>query len=294
MKFVVTTPVYNGKPFIDETILSVITQAGPFHIRYHVQDGGSTDGTLQILEAWQKRLADGFPVLCEGLEFTYSSSSDSGVYDAVNRGFVACGDGDVMTWINADDRIEAGCFVSVYQILLRFKTIKWLCGRGALMDEAGSLMTERPVIPFSRSAILARIFDGRFNESFIMQEGSFWTMDLWRSAGPLDATFKLAGDFDLWTRFAKQTDLVVVNSIFGYFRSRKGQLSAQIEKYWGEIDKDLSIDQIKARRTVSRLYMFGPISFRVVTRKYKEDWILEAIRGFKIGKKVIFKSVNKE
>lgn len=52
MNFVVTTTVLNGARYIDEAILSVVTQPGPFRVRYHVQDGGSSDATLAKLAAW--------------------------------------------------------------------------------------------------------------------------------------------------------------------------------------------------------------------------------------------------
>ncbi|HEX7200750.1 MAG TPA: glycosyltransferase, partial [Dongiaceae bacterium] len=88
-RFSIVTPVFNGARFLDETILSVVSQAGPFTLSYHVQDGGSTDGTVEKLAAWKERLADGFPVLCGGLEFSYASAPDGGLYDAIRRGFSA-------------------------------------------------------------------------------------------------------------------------------------------------------------------------------------------------------------
>jgi len=51
MRFGIVTPVLNGEKFLDQSILSVVSQAGPFTIRYHVQDGGSKDRTLEILAA---------------------------------------------------------------------------------------------------------------------------------------------------------------------------------------------------------------------------------------------------
>jgi glycosyltransferase involved in cell wall biosynthesis len=73
MRFAIVTPVFNGEKFLDQTVLSVVNQAGPFTIRYRVQDGGSKDETLQILAAWKSRLARDFPVFCEGIEFSYAS-----------------------------------------------------------------------------------------------------------------------------------------------------------------------------------------------------------------------------
>jgi glycosyltransferase involved in cell wall biosynthesis len=77
--------------------------SGAFHDP-HVQDGGSKDGTLQILAAWKSRLARD------------ASAPDRGLYDAVNRGFAACADFDAMAWIGADDRFEPGAFATVEEI----------------------------------------------------------------------------------------------------------------------------------------------------------------------------------
>ena len=82
MHFSIVTPVLNGEEFLDRSILSVVSQEGPFTIRYHVQDGGSKDRTLEILAAWQTRLARDFPLFCEGIE----CAPDRGAHDAVNRG----------------------------------------------------------------------------------------------------------------------------------------------------------------------------------------------------------------
>ena len=51
MRFAIVTPVLNGEKFLDQSILSVVSQTGPFTIRYHVQAGGSKDRTLEILAA---------------------------------------------------------------------------------------------------------------------------------------------------------------------------------------------------------------------------------------------------
>ena len=86
--FLIVTPSYNSARFIDETVMGIVSQAGAFRIRYHVQDGGSTDGTLARLERWAQILSSGsFPVLCLGVEFSFLGEKDGGMYDAINRGF---------------------------------------------------------------------------------------------------------------------------------------------------------------------------------------------------------------
>jgi glycosyltransferase involved in cell wall biosynthesis len=63
MKFCIVTPSLNAARFIDETIFSVLSQAGLFRIRYHVQDGGSADGTLEKLARWRRLVEAGHLLL---------------------------------------------------------------------------------------------------------------------------------------------------------------------------------------------------------------------------------------
>jgi glycosyltransferase involved in cell wall biosynthesis len=273
MRFSIVTPVFNGRQFLDQTILSVVGQAGPFSIRYHIQDGGSKDGTLDVLAAWQERIAHDFPVGCEGIEFSFASAPDRGLYDAVNQGFAACGDSDAMAWINADDRFEPGAFATVEEIFRSHKGIDWLTGRTAHLDEAGVLLLLLPIIPFPRKAIEAGIFDGRFaGPRFIQQEGTFWRSSLWRKAGGLDANFRFAGDFDLWRRFARESELVVVDTILGCFRVRAGQITTNLARYQAEIDISLSADEMKARAKAAKSYARAEFEYRVLVRDYLKPW----------------------
>ncbi len=240
MNFSVVTPAFNGARFIDETIVSVVGQAGPFTIRYHVQDGGSTDGTLDRLARWQARLEAGaFPMRCRGIEFTYASERDGGIYDAINRGFAVCGPSDVMSWINADDRYEHAAFETVASVLSTFPEVQWLCGRICLLDEGGSVKYCPPASPLPRKAIAAGLFDGRSlpYRSFLQQEGMFWRPSLWRKAGGLNPAFRLAGDFDLWRRFAGHAELVVVDMVLGCHREHSAQLTADESAYVAEIGR---------------------------------------------------------
>jgi glycosyltransferase involved in cell wall biosynthesis len=284
--FSIVTPVFNGARFLDETILSVLGQAGPFRLRYHVQDGGSTDGTLAKLAVWKERLAGNFPVLCDGIDFSYASGPDAGLYDAIRRGFATAGSGDVMTWLNADDRLEPGALRSVAHILEKFPDIDWLGGRSTIADETGLIVISWPIMPFPRKAIAAGIFDGRFAPIFIQQEGVFWRARLWEAAGGLNGNFRLAGDFDLWRRFAQRTDLVVADAILGCWRRREGQLSANKAEYYAEIDHSLSAEETAVRaataveyrkaRAMNRLKRHG-FTYRIASRPALEDWTCEAI-----------------
>jgi glycosyltransferase involved in cell wall biosynthesis len=269
MRFAILTPVLNGAKFLDQSILSVVSQAGPFTVRYHVQDGGSKDRTLEILAAWKSRLAGDFPVFCEGIEFSFASAPDRGVYDAINRGFAAAAyaDADAMAWIGADDRFEPGAFATVEEIFRGFPDIDWVTGRPTIISEAGPMLSLSPIVPFPRKAIAAGIFDGRFGRPFIEQEATLWRPRLWQKAGGVDPNFRLAGDFDLWRRFARQTDLVIVDAILGCFRVRADQLTTDLARYRAEIDASLSPAEIETHAKAAKRYARAGFEYRVLVRQ---------------------------
>ncbi|HEY4500327.1 MAG TPA: glycosyltransferase, partial [Candidatus Paceibacterota bacterium] len=99
MKFSIVTPVYNGQAHIRETIESVLSQEGDFEIEYFIMDGGSTDATVEIVLEYASR----------DKRVSVFSEKDSGMYDAVNKGFFKA-TGDVYAYINSDDVYEPGAF----------------------------------------------------------------------------------------------------------------------------------------------------------------------------------------
>jgi glycosyltransferase involved in cell wall biosynthesis len=255
MKFCIVTPCLNAARFIDETIFSVLSQAGPFRIRYHIQDGGSIDATLEKLDRWRRLLEAGLPSLCEQIEFTYASEKDDGLYDAVNRGFAACGEGDVLSWINADDRYQPAAFVAVTEVLQKFHDIRWVTGSTCMIAEAGFDKGYMPRVLFPRTAIQAGIYDVRvFPFACIQQEGTFWRQELWRKTGGVKGELRLAGDYDLWRRFSTHSELIVVDRPLGCFRMREGRLTQNLAAYHAEVDRLLSEPEQSTRERVSAAF----------------------------------------
>ena len=116
MNIFIVTPSYNSFKTINYTIQSVISQAGHFSLHYHVQDGGSNDGTVDILKCWNKLINHRLiPNSCHSIVFSWKSFPDAGIYDAIVKGFqhFDTKPNDWLTWINADDVLLAHCFTSV-------------------------------------------------------------------------------------------------------------------------------------------------------------------------------------
>lgn len=242
-RFVIVTPCRNAVELIDDTIASVVTQRGPFALRYHLQDGGSTDGTLERLQNWQRDLASGGMSSgpAGGIVFSWSSAADGGLYDAVNQGFQTSAPraGDWMGWINASDRLMPSALATALTVSADPK-VQWIGGRTAHINEIGSLVLVEDAIGYPRRSLAAGLHDGR-HLPFVQQEGCMWSEALWREAGGrLNASFRAAGDFELWRRFACHAELVIVNTVFGCFRRHAGQISDDLTIYYEEVDRLLA------------------------------------------------------
>ncbi|MEO6610492.1 MAG: glycosyltransferase [Aestuariivirga sp.] len=239
-QFVLVTPSYNLGNLIEETIYSVAGQAGHFKIRYHVQDGGSTDETLEILKKWKRLLASpSFPKFCDEIIFSYAVGTDSGMYDAINRGFSSALKGQgpcIMSWINADDVFYPGALSAVASFFSQEPAAELCGGRIALTGEDGFLSETYAPQGKDRSEIAHGAYDGR-NNGFIQQEGTFWRSELWEKVEGLNPTLRLAGDFDLWRRFSQHAEYHTLDTITAIHRTRAGQLSSDMKRYYVEVDR---------------------------------------------------------
>src|SRR6185436_555558 len=117
----IVTPSFRQAHFIERTIRSVLEQGYP-NLEYHVQDGGSTDGTVPILERYAPRLS------------SWASERDSGQSQAINRAFAKTS-GDIMAWINSDDVLFPGALAYVADFFNRNPDVDVVYGHRVLIDE---------------------------------------------------------------------------------------------------------------------------------------------------------------
>ncbi|MGJ8633862.1 MAG: glycosyltransferase [Luteolibacter sp.] len=283
-QFIIVTPSYNLEDFIEQTILSVITQAGDFKIHYHVQDGGSTDGTRAILEKWKKMIDDGtFPVFCKGVTFEHVTEKDSGMYNAINRGFAYARQKHehcMMSWINADDLLPPGSLAAISSFLRHIPSVRFLGGRTSLMSESGFIACICDPAPLLREDICKGLYAGG-EYGFIMQEGLFWKSDLWDEVDGLDESLRLAGDFDLWRRFAHKAEYYCIDTITGLHRKREGQLSGNMDAYLEEtktvMKKKIDHRNIHQPLLEYHYYILGEQKWEVSQNQIKERLVLRHV-----------------
>jgi len=221
-KISVITPVYNCSKYIEETIVSIIGQNYP-NLEYIIIDGGSTDNTVEIIKKYQKFIS------------FWSSEPDDGIYSALEKGF-SKSTGEIMAWINADDKYHPWSFKIVGQIFTQLKHVHWITGRSTLFNPEGLCVK----IEEKQRWSINRIRNGDYK--WIQQENVFWRRELWVNAGGfINTKFKLAADFELWIRFLKYADLHTVNTSLAGFRLHGNQISIiQKSDYEKEVKRILN------------------------------------------------------
>jgi glycosyltransferase involved in cell wall biosynthesis len=244
--FLIVTPCFNSIEFISETIKSVLNQRGDFNVLYHVQDGGSTDGTIDLLHNYERNIKYSNN---KHINFSWESSKDKGMYDAINKGYnylkniIEIGRYDKIysTWINSDDLLTNNSLQTVSAFFQENNNFKWLTGIISLINEKGSIThTLDSPKAYSQKMLANGLYDGRYHPSFLAQEGTFWHYDLWESVGGVSNNMRLAGDWDLWRKFANVEALIKIEAVLAYHRRHKGQLSNELKNYYKEIDTNSS------------------------------------------------------
>ena len=267
----IVTPCLNAVGTIDQTISSVVNQAGPFNIHYHIQDGGSTDGTWERVQWWKRHVASShFLRHCNEILFTAAQEEDTGLYDAIVKGFEKTHPPShgFMTWINADDLLFQGALALVADFEKQFPSEKasWVGGATALVKDSRIISfwdTPKPT-----KALRHGLCEGTHWE-FLQQEGVFFRGWLWRAAKAHKwmPKMKLAGDWNLWRLFAQHASLVQCNYPIGAFRVREGQLSGtQRGNYIQEIDSILSPEERKSK--LGEIVENGTITRRLARSHY--------------------------
>lgn len=173
-KITVVTPSLNQGRYIEETILSVLGQQYP-NLDYIVMDGGSTDGSVEIIKKYQQQLA------------YWVSEKDGGQAAAINAAF-ARATGDILCWLNSDDMFLPGTLSYVASKLDPSKP-ELLFGNCLHLIENSSISYGSDVRRFHEQANLALT-------DYIIQPSSFWTRSAWLQTGALDDSFDFAFDWD--------------------------------------------------------------------------------------------------
>lgn len=209
----IVTPSFNQAQFIEETIQSVLRQDYP-HIEYIVIDGGSIDGSIDIIKKFEKHIA------------YWVSEPDTGQSNAINKGF-AKATGEIFAWLNSDDMLlPSAARVAAYFLSQETKF--------------GLIYSDRLEIDIKGNVIgllqCPEHNPSMFKMNFTLpQETVFFRRDIFEKAGRLDEQLHFAMDFDIWCKMAVSSKMKHLPVFSGCFRRHERSKSVQFHDSFNDV-----------------------------------------------------------
>jgi glycosyltransferase involved in cell wall biosynthesis len=186
------------------------------NLEYIIVDGGSSDGSVEIIEKYADRLG------------WWVSESDSGQTDAINKGFSKA-KGEILAWLNSDDTYLTGAVSEAVEFLESHPDISMVYGDANLIDEDGEVIGRFP----ARQTDNQRLMRGFVH---IPQQAAFFRADIWRLVGPLDPSFYFAMDYDLWVRISQHSPIQYYSRLWANFRLHGDAKSIEADdRCWPEM-----------------------------------------------------------
>ena len=173
----IVTPSYNHRKYLQATIESVLGQNYP-NLFYHVQDGGSTDGSVELLKTFDGKI-------------TWRSERDSGQAQAINRGFDGI-DSEIMAYLNSDDILMPGTVAYIANVFHERPEVDMVYGHRVFINGDG-MEVGCAILPMHHKKTLLWA-------DYVPQETLFWRRRVWDTVGPIDESFSFALDWDFILR----------------------------------------------------------------------------------------------
>ena len=193
-------PAYNQVRFIERSILSVLNQNYP-NLDFIIMDGGSTDGTLDVIRKYEKHLS-------------WRSEADQGQSDAINKALIHA-DGELVGWLNSDDVYFPGAFYRVHEAARRRPRSVLYSGTVAIIDRDDRVVR---IAKFIRPNILRLLYEG-----FVMSsQGVFWRRKMQPPVRPYDIHLHHAMDVAFWLELLAQGEAGFLPELIGGFRVYEG------------------------------------------------------------------------
>jgi glycosyltransferase involved in cell wall biosynthesis len=200
----IVTPSLNAGAFFPQTLQSVLSQRGDFELQWIVVDGGSRDGTVELLQSTRDS------------RLRWISEPDSGQSAAINKGLAAAS-GQVVAWLNCDDLYHDGALAAVADAFTANPDAQWLVGGCDLIDK-DSRPVRGGVTRYKQRRLRSFSFKALLRMNMISQPAVFWRREFGNSVGILDESLHWTMDYDLWLRMARRCRPLILDRLLASFR----------------------------------------------------------------------------
>ena len=265
----IVTPSFNQGEFIERTIQSVISQEYP-NLEYIVMDGGSTDGSVSVLERYSDHLDH------------WESRSDEGQSDAINRGFRKA-TGDILAWVNSDDLLAPGALDASAAALTSSPKSAFSYGDWTTIDADSRVVQRHKSTAITNKGLLERL------QSYVAQPTIFFRKFGIEEVGLLDPDLHLIMDFDLLLRLTARFDGCKAQGQIALFRLHDEAKTPTLrEQAWMErgrvlnrflgSDREPAVDNDRKRKIMAAYHRQAAL-YGLRSRRFL--WLMEhALRSF--------------
>ena len=207
----IITPVLNGIKFLEPCLHSVLNQSYP-HIEHIFVDGGSTDGTLEVLARYQAKYPD---------RIRFISEPESGPESAWNKG-LRLAKGEIFGWLGADDTYELGTIQIIVEFFKANPEAYFVFGGGNLINEKGEIIRSTP---YKKDFDLKEAINDKCE---IPATSAFYRREVIDKVGFINTSTRIS-ELDFWIRVGKVFRIYRIDGILSNFRMHKDSFSGSIE-----------------------------------------------------------------
>ena len=204
----VVVPSYNQADFLCRTLDSIVSQNYP-DLEIIVMDGGSTDGSLDVIDRYRDHIAH------------LSSGPDGGQSSAIATGF-ARATGDFISWLNSDDTYEPGALLAIGAFLRDRPDVRFVYGDANIIDADDRVIAHKKSIRFHLGVM-------RYAFLTVPQMSAFWSRDLYEEVGGIDRSLRFCMDYDLFVRLSARSAPVRIGRTIGNFRVHGASKTSTLE-----------------------------------------------------------------
>ena len=231
----IVIPSLNKVAFIGKTLDSIFNQNYP-NLEIIIQDGGSTDGTLEIIKKYSEKYPE---------TLFWVSKKDDGQLDAVTSGLNKAR-GEIVTFLNADDIYESGALLTVGEVYVRNPKTLWIAGRGKIINGKGKEIAKfwkfcKDILLYINSYALLLA-----TSNYLFQPSVFLSKTGYKNFGPFTGTKKFIFEYDLWLKLGRVFMPRVVFRNLSRFRISSNNLSSVMYKELLEHDLNVTSKYTKS------------------------------------------------